>query len=300
MVNAILFGLFWLFAWIFTFMPKIILYRFGDLIFFFLYIIFGYRKKVVRENLRNSFPEKPEKELRKIERKFYIHLSDIFIENLAMVHMPHWRFRKFIKHVNPELVSDYYDKGKSVIVAMGHYGNWEFMIDIPYHLKYENTCAIYKPIKNKHFNSFYRSIRTRFNGVAISMFEVLRVMMDFNRKKKITALFIVTDQTPHRDKITYYYNFLNQPTAMFLGIEKMAVKFNQPVMFCTMHKPKRGKYEVVYEKLVDDPKSTKEYEITNLHAKKLEEKIREKPEHWLWSHRRWKYKPNENAVIDNG
>ena len=272
-----------------AFLPLRVLFLLSDLNFFFIYYVFGYRKKTVRENLKNSFPDKTDKELKKIERRFYRHFCDLFVEVNYSLFVSNRRVKKMVTFKNIDLINEFYDKGKSVIVTGGHYGNWELLNLFSLYVKH-TVIGAYKPINNKHFENFINKSREKFGALPVPMHEVARMALKMSQEGKPFFLGLISDQTPVKGDIRYWTTFLNQDTPIFLGTEKIAVKANQPVLFCNMRKIKRGRYEVELELLTENPKETKQYEITEMHVKALERLIQEKPEYWLWSHRRWKHK----------
>jgi KDO2-lipid IV(A) lauroyltransferase len=276
--------------WIITLLPLRILYISSDLLFLLLYYFPSYRRKIVTENLRNSFPEKSEKEIAIIRRKFYRHLADLFIETLKLTHISKREIKKRFRFSNPELIEHLYDSGRDIALVYSHFNNWEWMSAfLPIFTKYR-CVGVYKPLQNKLFNSFINNNRIRNKSELAPMQMVVRKIVE-NRNNNVRGLYgFMSDQTPAKTLIEYYTDFLNQETPIFLGIEKIASKYDMAVVFLNLQKFRRGYYtftiELLFEKAQDLPK----YLVTNTHVKRLEELIREKPEYWLWTHRRWKYK----------
>lgn len=289
-METIGFYIFYGINWIITLLPLSILYIFSDILFLILYYCLSYRKKTVTENLRNSFPEKSLKELKQISRKFYKHLSDLFIETLKLTHMGNKELSIRMKITNPELLKHLSNSGRDVIFVHSHYNNWEWVgVCIPMFSECK-TVSIYKPIQNRLFNKFINNLRSRNNAGLAPMDKVARIIAE-NRRDNIRTFYgFMADQTPAKTLIRYYTEFLNQETPVFLGIEKIAAKYDMSVVFLNVQKVKRGFYELKIELLFDKTEGLPEYAITETHVKKLEELIRAKPEHWVWTHRRWKYK----------
>lgn len=283
------FYIFYVLIWIWTLLPLRILYIFSDMLFPFMYYFPGYRRKIVAENLRNSFPEKTNKELREIEKKFYHHFCDIFIETFKLMHLNNKQLFKRVTLTNPDLLNSLYDEGRDVVAVLGHYCNWEWLILLPLYTKHQ-TVSIYKPLQDKHFDRFMINFRSR-NGMILSpMSNIVREIIK-HKKNNTKALYaFITDQTPPRGDILYRTNFLNQDTPVYLGAEKIALKYNMSVVFFRLQKIKRGRYSLTMELLFRDCKGLEDNVITEAHVKRLEEIIREKPEYWVWTHRRWKYK----------
>ena len=281
---------------IITLLPLGILYVFSDILFLFLYYYPSYRRQIVAENLTRSFPEKSAEEIRQIEKAFYRHLSDLFIEVLKLPGMSKKELLRRVKLTNPELIKHFYESGKDIALVYSHYNNWEWLTTVfPLFTGYKCVGA-YKPVRNKIVNKFLNDQRTRYKADPAPMQMVLRRIIE-NRKKGIRAMYgFISDQTPARTLIEYYTDFLNQETPVFLGLEKIATKYDMAVLFMDIRKIKRGFYEITLDVLFENTKGLPKYLITDTHVKRLEKTIMEKPEYWIWTHRRWKYKKEaENA-----
>lgn len=276
--------------WVMTLLPLKILYIFSDILFLLLYYFPSYRRKVVDENLRNSFPEKSVKEIALIGKKFYRHLADIFIETLKLTHLSNKELIKRLTVSNPEFLNTLYNSGRDLVVVGSHYNNWEWLIVcLPLYTKYK-CIGVYKPLRNKLFEKFINSIRLRNDQGLAPMNLIVRNIID-NQRKNIRALYaFAADQTPAKAEIRYYTTFLNQETPVFLGIEKIASKYDMAVVFFNFQKIRRGYYNLTVELLFERAAGLPEYKVTETHVKRLEELIRENPEYWIWTHRRWKYK----------
>lgn len=288
-MNSIAFGLFYIINWIITLLPLRVLYVFSDFLFLLLYYFPGYRRKIVQTNLRNAFPEKSEVELKTIERKFYRHLADLFVEILKLTHLSDKEHLRRCRIENPELLEKLYSEGRDAVAIVGHYGNWEYLTIISLVTRF--TClTVYKPLKNKHFDRFMNRLRTKQKMLLSPMSQVMRDVIKLRSDGKRVLVSLLADQTPARDEIHYWTTFLNQETPVYLGAEKIASKYDMAVVFFNHQKIRRGYYNVKFELLFEHTKGLPEHVITETHVKRLEELIREKPEYWLWSHRRWKYK----------
>ncbi len=279
------------FLYLVSLLPFWFLYLIADLLYVILYYITGYRRKVVQENLRNSFPEKTETERKAIERKYFKYMADLMIETIKSVSMSRKSVEKRMICTNPELLEQYFGKGRSIIAAAGHYANWEMACLSFGFLTTRRRMIVYKPQSNEVFTDFFNRTRSRFGATMISMRQTLRKMIEF--KNELTITVLASDQTPTREDAKYFIEFLNQPTAVFLGVEKLTKVVNSVVIFYRIDLVKRGHYTYTFVPLVEEPEKTKPYEITEIHVRYLEQLIREKPEYWLWSHRRWKIKPPE-------
>ena len=288
-MGVIGFYIFYGINWIMTLLPFRILYIFSDMLFPVMYYFPGYRRKVVATNLKNSFPEKSEKERIAIAKKYYHHLCDLIFETLKLVHIGKKQQMERMRLTNPELLERYYEEGRDVVVVLGHYGNWEWLNILPLYTRLRNV-PIYKPLQNKHFDRFMLNLRLTNDCDPTAMSLVIREFIK-NRKINRRALYgFMTDQTPPMGEIKYWTNFLNQDTPVYLGAEKIAIKYDLAIVFLNIQKIKRGYYTFTAETLFEHATGLPEDLITETHVKRLEEIIRDKPEYWLWSHRRWKHK----------
>jgi Kdo2-lipid IVA lauroyltransferase/acyltransferase len=288
-MGVIGFYIFYGINWIISLLPLRILYIFSYLIFLTLYYFPTYRKKIVAENLKNAFPEKTSQELSAIIKKFYKHFSDLFVETFKLTHMSSKELKKRFSVSNLEIIQKLKAENRDVIAVCAHYNNWEWMAAVPLYTDYK-TISIYKPLKDKRFDRFINHIRSKFGMNLTSMSNIIReIITDRNNGINTLSAFIA-DQTPAKGDIRYRTQFLNQETPVFLGIEKIASKYDVAVVFFNIQKIRRGYYNLSVELLFEHTTGLPEYFVTNTHVKRLEEIIREKPEYWIWSHRRWKYK----------
>ncbi|WP_299201185.1 lysophospholipid acyltransferase family protein [Brumimicrobium sp.] len=270
-------------------LPFGVLYFISDIVYFLLYYIVGYRKKVVRENLQNSFPELTREERAAIEKKFYKHFADFLVESTKSLSISNKAIQERCALINPEEVHKYYDQGKDVIVLCGHYNNWEYYaVGIAQQMKHK-TIAAYRPLKNKFFDRKILNSRQRYGMKMLSMREIPRF---FAQNEKTTPILsvMVNDQSPGDPKSAYWNTFLNQDTGWMKGAEKLAKKYDQVILFGAIRKKKRGFYEVSFSPISEDIKKERDGFVLDKHAEYLEMVIREHPQYWLWSHRRWKHK----------
>ncbi len=268
-------------------LPHWILYGISDFAYLLLYHVFAYRRKVVNENLRNSFPEKTPAEIKKIERKFFRHLTDVMIETIKEFSISNKAIKKRFKFTNPELFQEHYDNKKSVMMTMGHYNNWEYGVTTPLWVPQE-CWAVYGKIENPIMDKYLVRTRERFGFTLYPMEQTYDIMLKHEQGDKL--YMFMADQSPHHAKIKYWIPFLNQETPVHIGAEKLSKMLDLAVVFIDIQRVKRGYYEITAQTLFENPKETDEHEITDKYFKVLEEVIRKNPENWLWSHKRWKYK----------
>ena len=288
-MNAIGFYLFYAFAWLLALLPMKILYFISDIIFLLVYYFPGYRKRVVKTNLQNSFPEKSKKELLDIERKFYKHFADFLIEMLALNHLSLKPLQKRCTFSNLEILDKFFVEKRDVAVIVAHYNNWEWYNFATYTFKHK-PVVIYKPLQDKRFDNYINKIRSKHGVIISPMSNVIRDIIDLRNKKITFAAHFITDQTPAPGDIRYWTNFLNQDTPVYTGAEKIASKYDMAMVFFHIQKKGRGRYNLNVELLFEHTAGLPEHVITDVHVKHLENIIKERPEFWLWTHRRWKRK----------
>ncbi len=249
--------------------------------------VLKYRKEVIEENLKKSFPEKSEKEIEKLRSGFYSNFADILVESFKSLSVSRKTMEKRFVLKNPELFQNLYNQDQGLIMVMGHYTNFEWTaMCIP--LCVPNPCfAVYQPLKNKRFSKKIVWIREQFGLKLFPMEETYPFML--NNKAKAPLYVFMADQSPHKGKIKYRSPFLNRNTPVHLGVENLSKKCNLAVIFIEVERVKRGFYEVEAKLLFDKPNESPEHEITDTHVQALEKLIRKKPEDWLWSHKRWKH-----------
>lgn len=279
-------------------LPFRLLYVFSDFIYFLTYHIVGYRRSVVRKNIKNSFPELSESEQTEIEKGFYKHFADFLVESTKSITISNKAIQERCKILNIEEVLKHYDQGKDVMILCGHYNNWEYYaVGIAQQMKHE-TIAVYKPLKNNFFNRKILTSRQRFGLKMISMRETPRFFAKKDKNNPVLSIMI-NDQSPGDPANAYWNTFLNQDTGWMKGPEKLALKYNQVVLFGAIYKTKRGFYEVKFSPISETLENKNEREIIHLHSQKLEQVIREAPQYWLWSHKRWKHKRPVSADLKN-
>ena len=290
-MGAILFYCLLPFLYLISLLPFPVFYLFSDFIYFLLYRVVGYRKKVVFGNLKNSFPEKSHNELKKIEKDFYRYLCDLFLETIKTLTISRSEAVKRCKFNAKTILlfNELANKNQSCIIVMGHYGNWEWAGNSFSLQCKQQLYVIYHPLSNKYFDKLMYDLRTRFGTKLYAMKDTMREMI--RNKNELNATAFIADQTPSPDS-AYWTTFMNQDTPVFWGTEKIAQKLNYPIVYITIKKIKRGYYEVDSELLINEPKNTSLGEISELHTRKLESDIITQPSIWLWSHRRWKHKKN--------
>ena len=275
-------------------LPFPLLYLLSDGIYVLIYKVLGYRKEVVMNNLRNSFPEKDEAELKAIASKFYRWFCDLTLETLKTLTISPEEVRKRVEFKGKDILQQYAREKRSVILVLGHYGNWELAgarysqeRDIP------QLHVIYHPLANARFDRLMHHMRTRHGTKLYTMRETSKAMI--RDRDLLTATAFIADQTPSPER-AYWMTFLNQDTPVFQGTEGLARKLDKPVIYISITRPERGYYCMSMETLVADPTRTTDGEITEVHTRRLERDIRKYPELWLWTQRRWKHKRPSTVI----
>jgi KDO2-lipid IV(A) lauroyltransferase len=272
-------------------LPFPLLYGLSNFLYFVLYVVIGYRKKVVIGNIQRSFPEKSAEEHLEICNKFYRHFCDLILESIKTFTISEKQVLKRVTCKNPEGINKYYDQKRSVIIAGGHYNNWElFAVGFDALIKH-NAVGIYKPLTNKYFDEKMRKTRSKY-GLFMLSSKLVKSFFDTNINK-LNAVVFAIDQSPSNPNKCYWTTFLNQDTGVLFGTEKFAKDYNYAVVYGRINKEKRGHYSFEFFDVTDDPQQTKQGEITETVTRLLEKDINSIPEYWLWSHRRWKHKRPE-------
>lgn len=275
-------------------LPFRLMYMLSDGLYWIIYKLIGYRTKVVKINLENAFPEKSAIEIKRIQDKFYRYFCDLVLETLKTLTISKESVKKHVHLGKFNAFEKLYSQKQSIIIVMGHLGNWEiagarFSLENVHQL-----YVIYHPLANKYFDGLMYHMRTRLGTELYAMKETFRGMI--RDRDKLTATAFIADQTPP-PKGAYWTSFLNQDTPVFTGTAKISKKLNYPIVYVSVKRPKRGLYTLDAEVLVENPSLLSEDEISELHTKRLEADIIENPEIWLWTHRRWKHKnPNKSTV----
>lgn len=286
---SFLYKILYAFCWLAALLPLRCLYLLSDILFIVACYAVRYRRTVVLNNLRNAFPEKTDKERKQIARKFYRFFCDLFIETLKVIHVDTKEIHRRIYYSNPDILDELYKQNKQVFFVTGHYGNWEWLATLepthPYHL-----ATLYQPLQNKFFDRFFYDLRTKYGTDAIPSHASIRAITGYRNENRLTTLCFLSDQSPQKHLINYWTTFLNQDTPVYLGIEKLAKRYNTAVLYYEVRRIKRGYYAVDITQITGNAAETADREITDRHVALLEQTIRRNPQYWLWSHRRWKYK----------
>ena len=273
---------------LFSKLPLRILYWLSDFIFVILYFVVGYRKKVVFQNLKNSFPEKSDSELKIIRKKFYHNFCDYLVETLKSFTITSHELRVRVQYLNQDIFHEAKAENKNVILLAGHIFNWEWFNAFATVVPQEKSFPVYRKVQSSFWEQKVKEIRNRFGNHALEAKEVIRHILR-NPNDGNSVYMFVADQSPHVSEVSFGLNFLNQKTPAFIGYDKLSTRMDLAFVFCEMKKVKRGYYQINYYRIYPDGEKFVEYEVVKKFHKLLENTINKRPDNYLWSHRRWKY-----------
>ena len=274
--------------WLISTLPFTIFYKLSDFICFLIYRIFKYRKKTVRANLALALPHLSEVERKVIEKKFYSHMCDLFLEMIKTITISDAEIRKRFTFTNIEIIEEYEQKNKSVILMCAHYASWEWLVVISKYINFR-SFGIYKKVNNKYFDNLANKMRQRLNAELVETKKSI-ALMEENEKNGIKAFYgFASDQSPQLDRAKYWDDFMGINVPVYTGAEMLAKKLDFNILFVKVEKVKRGYYQATLCPLVENPRSIPDYEISSLFLKEVEKQILEKPEFYFWTHKRWKH-----------
>ncbi|SEE41231.1 lysophospholipid acyltransferase family protein [Polaribacter dokdonensis] len=275
--------------WLISKIPMRILHVISSIIFVFVYYIFSYRKKLVLDNLKLAFPDKKLKEILRIRKEFFKHFSDLFIETLKAISISEKEILRRYKYSNPELVNKYINQGRSIALVSAHQANWEWSVNSPLVLK---TCVngAYTKIGNRFFNKTVKASRERFGFKCYESTKTVKAIYSDFKNKIQGAYLLISDQSPQVEHTLYWKEFFGVKVPFHVGAETLSKKFNLVVINCATKRVKRGFYETTFELIAEHPNEFENYKITDKYISLTEQLVREQPEFYLWSHKRFKHK----------
>lgn len=279
------------FLWLLSKLPFKALYLMSDMAFFWVYHVFGYRKKVVLENLKLAFPEKDMEALLNIRKDFYHHFCDVFLESVKPMGMTKAEMKARYQITNVELLQEL-EQEKSVLVPCAHYANWEWNLSMSLYLK-STIYGVYQKIGNPYFDRLIKKNRAKWNTILITQAETVKTVIRNEKKGKRAVYGIVSDQSPQMSRAQFWGPFMGITVPIHNGVEIMARKMDLAVVFLKTHKVKRGFYKAELQLITPNAAETEPGHITETFIRLTEEMIREEPAHYLWTHRRWKHRGKE-------
>jgi KDO2-lipid IV(A) lauroyltransferase len=279
--------------WLISILPFRIFYWFSDCVYFLVYYVLGYRRKVVRENIALTLPHLSAAERKEIEKKFYQHMCDMFLEMIKTMSITPEEMEKRFTVTNIELIQDYARKGKSVVLVASHYASWEWLLTINPKLGFQGI-AVYKKIANPYFDKLIRKIRSKYNTKLIETKKAIPTMAQ-NQRDGVLALYgLASDQSPKLDRIFHSMDFMGIGVPVHTGAEMLAKKYDLSVIFVKVKKVARGYYEATFITIADNPNDYENFGVTEKYLREVEKQILEAPEYYLWTHKRWKHRIDHN------
>ena len=263
-------------------------YWLSDILFVLAYHVVRYRRGVTRNNLKRAYPEREETWRKGVEKAYYRHMCDLIVEGIHNLFARPQNIMKHYRFLNREVVNPYYEQGKSVVLMSSHYNNWEYMITSLNFQVMHHGVGVGKPLQDKAVASYITRRRGRYGTEIVDQTDVRQVMDFYYRHHVPVAYMMLSDQSPSNEHKSFWTMFMKQETPFLYGAEYFARKYNMPVIYYSVKKVSRGNYEVTFTPLCDNPESVPQYTIISRYIKMLENTINEKPEYWLWSHKRWK------------
>ncbi|MDE6485758.1 MAG: acetyltransferase [Duncaniella sp.] len=276
-----------------AYLPLSVLYILADIIYFLLYYIVRYRRKVVFKNISESFPEMTVGEVKKTVKQFYKNFADYFVETIKLHHISDDEIKRRMEFVDVDVIDRLWDEGRSIVCYFSHCGNWEWGTSITLHTRHRppvdcEFAQVYRPLRNKFFDRYFLDLRSRFGSLSFPKSSVLRDLLRLRKDGKVSITGFMSDQKPSHGDVTHVVEFLNHPTAIITGTEQLARRLGMAAVYWDMEKISRGHYRVTTRLMTDDASATEPYRLTDQYARLLETTIRRNPAIWLWSHKRWK------------
>ncbi len=275
--------------WGISILPFRLLYIFSDIVYFFVYKIIGYRRKTVHENLALAFPELTDKEHLVIEKKFYHHMCDMFLEMIKTMNISKEEICKRFVFKNIDVYKDIEKQGKSIAIMCSHYASYEWIISMNYYSDIVGY-GIYKQLRNPYFDKLVHKIRSRFNAKLITTKQTVPTIINNNKNNVLSLYGFASDQSPKAKSALHWSTFMGIEVPVHVGAEMLSKRYNMNLIYLNTKKVKRGYYEATLELLSDNPKEVPNFELTDQYLKLLEKQIYEAPEYYLWTHKRWKYR----------
>lgn len=299
-MQAVVFWLIYPLLWLISILPFWLFYRVSDVVYFIVYHLVGYRKKTVTHNLKLVFPEKSSEEIIKIRKKFYAHMCDMFLEMVKSISISEEELKKRFVFTNLEELRRIEKLDKSIMLMCGHYASFEWLFALQLNNLNHKAYGIYKKIRNPGFDKLINDIRKRFGAELIQNSKsTLRIA--HNQKEGIRGAYaMIADQSPKSPKYKFWTDFMGKKVPFYTGSERMAKEFDMAVIYLHVDKVKRGYYKASLINIADNPTETENNQITLDYIQHLEKQIREKPELYLWTHKRWKHLGKEipkNAIV---
>lgn len=279
-----------------SYIPFRMLYILSDGLFYPFYYLVRYRRKIVRRNLTESFPEKSLPEIIQIEKKFYHFFVDMFFESCKLASVSPQEIRRRMRFTNVDTVNAWVRQGKSVSIYIGHFGNWEWVSSMPLWLEKDATgIQIYHKLRNKNTEQLMKHIRERMGGICVEMRKTARYITDLVLRHKVCVIGFIADQSPRKSESRHFLPFLHHESPVLTGSEKITKHYGFQAFYLNVRRVKRGFYEAEFSPLHDNPQSLPDFELTARYFQHLEQAILQQPELYLWTHNRFKHAKRPGA-----
>ncbi|NAY90869.1 lipid A biosynthesis acyltransferase [Muricauda sp. JGD-17] len=288
-MQLVVFILVYPLLWLVSRLPFKLLYFISDGLYVLLYHVIGYRKKVVRDNLALVFPEKDEKERIQIEKKFYRHLCDMFLEMAKTLGITNQQMKKRYVFTNVEVIQKLEKDGKNVMIMLPHYASWEWVFSLN-PLINSKAYAIYQPIQNKYFDKLVRDIRSKYGTTLIKTYESRKIIADAKKVSKLITVGIISDQSPMLNRARHWAEFMGVLVPIHVGAEEICKMTDMIPVYLKVEKKGRGFYQATFKTLAENPKEVEDYKISEAFMKEVEAAIHAAPEYYFWTHKRWKHR----------
>lgn len=289
-MNTLLYYIYYTLCFLLSLLPFRALYLLSDLLYFPVYYCVRYRRRIVRQNLIESFPQKTQQEIIAIEKKFYSFFCDYVLETLKLLSISKKEMKKRMRFEGLEELHETFSEGKSVAAYLGHYCNWEWVSSLPLNVKGDVTSAqIYHKLRSQVSDRLFLQLRGRMGAVSIPMKESVRKILTMKRDGEQFVIGFIADQSPKGQNINHWTPFLNHDTPVLTGTERLAKQLDLSVYYLDVQRVKRGYYTATFKKMLDNPTDYADFEITDKYMQLLEQTIETVPQYWLWSHKRWKW-----------
>ncbi|MQP23581.1 lipid A biosynthesis acyltransferase [Flavobacterium sp. LMO8] len=275
--------------WIISILPFPIFYLLSDFVYYLTYYVIGYRKKVVRENIQLALPHLSDKERLIIEKKFYSHMCDMFLEMIKTISISQKEIEKRYTFSNLDVYLELEKKNKSIALLCAHYASYEWAVSMNFHINHKGF-GIYKKLANPYFDKLVKKIRSKFRSELITTRETISTIVKNYKNKTLSLYGFASDQSPKPSAAFHWADFMGHYVPVHTGAEMLAKRFDMNVIFLQTRKIKRGYYQASFQVLSEDAKSVPNYDITDTFLKLVEQQIYEAPEYYLWTHKRWKHK----------
>ncbi len=283
-----------------SYIPFKVLYILSDILYYPLYSVVRYRRKIVRKNLTESFPDKSMREIIRIEKKFYHFFIDMALESCKLSSISPEKMKRRMKFTNIEIINEKVRESKSFSAFLGHYGNWEWISSIGLWISKEAVVSqIYHPLRNRSMDKIMKTIRERMGNICVEMHKTARFMANAAKGDRPQAIGFIADQSPKKRDANYFIPFLNHMVPVLTGTEKVIKHYDYEAMFISVKRIKRGYYECELSFLHPNPKSLPDYELTSIYFNRLEQDIRQQPELYLWSHNRFRHAQKPSPINHN-